>query len=100
MPKPELPAYGDRPGMDLYVASPSPKPKLIAKMAHQICNIVGRKLLIFAGWPLIQWSKETFLQNTGFNILGIQAIHKNLERDALVNSFNDPSSNSRFSSPV
>jgi len=62
-------------------------------MAHQICNTHWRKLLIFVDWPLIQWNLEMFLQNAGFNIVTIRAIHKNLDRDDCVNTFNDPNRN-------
>ena len=85
--------YRDRFGTGLYIALHSPKLKLVAQMAHQTCNIHGRKLLIFPDWPMTQWNTENVFAECGFNVVGIRAIHKSLERDACANTFNDPTSN-------
>jgi len=67
--------------------------RLLAQMAHQICNENGRRLLIFTDWPLTQWFVEMVLQTLGFNVLGIRALNKPWERLSATNEFTDPDSN-------
>lgn len=87
-----LPAPGDRICMAIHLTRNSPKLKLMLSMAHEICNTNGRKLLVFADWPLTQRDIEMILQNAGFNVLGLRASHKVGERDTYVDEFNDPAS--------
>ena len=48
-----LPCYGDRYSLILYMSSLSPKLRLLGAMAHTICNLNSRKLLIFIDWPTV-----------------------------------------------
>ena len=67
--------------------------ELLGSMTHTICNLNGRKLLVFTDCPTVQWEVEKFLYLLSFNIAGIRAQHKTAERDDLVDSFNDKTSN-------
>lgn len=54
-------------------------------MAHQICNVHRRRLLVFTDWPLTQWNVETLLYLPGFNFVGIRAVQYKLNRSNILN---------------
>lgn len=76
-----------------YIAVHAPKLKVLAGMVREITNGQGRKVLLFADWPLTQWCVEMFLHTCGFNVIGIRAQNKQTERDECVRAFCDPDSN-------
>ena len=86
-----LPLYGDRAGMPQYLSSFCPILHCLAVMIHKICVVRERKVIIFVDWPMNQWMVEMFLVNCGFSILTLRAAHKLAEREAVIDSFNDPS---------
>ena len=49
---PYAPAYGDRVRIGYYIAAPSAKLSLLAKMCHQVCRVERKKLLISTDWPV------------------------------------------------
>ena len=60
-PSPMLPCCGDRYSFVMYMATLSPQLKLLGSMAHSICNVNLRKILIFTDRPMIQWEVEMLL---------------------------------------
>ena len=67
--------------------------ELLGSMTHTICNLNGRKLLVFTDCPTVQLEVEMFLYFLGFKIAGIRAEHKTAERDDIVDGFDDKTSN-------
>lgn len=89
-PDPTLPLYRDRPSMALYITRNSAKLSYLVYLVNEICNVHGRKVIIFCDWPSSAWLVEVLMLILGFNIFSIRAKHKQREREEAVNSFNDP----------
>ncbi|KAL8752829.1 MAG: hypothetical protein Q9199_005469 [Rusavskia elegans] len=73
-----------------YIGYSSVKLRATAILAYRICILERRKLIIFSEWPITQWLVEYFLVNLGFKVLSIRSFHKQRDREAALDQFNDP----------
>ena len=55
----DTPLYDSPTTLGLWAARFSPKLQQMALMAHLVCNVYGRRLVIFTDWPITQWNART-----------------------------------------
>lgn len=51
--------------MTYYIAHHSVKPRMLAKIAADVCKLNSRKLLVFLDWSVTQWTVAMSLVNLG-----------------------------------
>ena len=88
-------AYRDRQGMAYFQAGLSPKLQCLAGLLHDICLVHRRKVLVYAEWPMTQWTLEKFVLNLGFRLLSVKSNHNDSKRNTAVEDFGDPTHESQ-----
>ncbi|KAL8893244.1 MAG: hypothetical protein Q9192_005457 [Flavoplaca navasiana] len=86
-PVASFPNYHHRGDLAKYICMFAPKLRMLAGLAHQICNVNRRKLLVFCDWPITQWNVEMLLCTLGFKVLSMRSAHSAAVRDECVEAF-------------
>ena len=81
--------YDTRKSRARYLANGSAKLRELSRVLLNTVVIGGRRLLVFANWPMVQWAVEMFLVTLGFRTRSICSAPKESEKTETTRKFND-----------